>query len=135
MRVPDTTPEDTKALARGMLGKVDIIVFAGGDGTARDVHSVVGKKVPILGVPTGVKMFSGIFAASPPESAARLLVEFASGRARLEERDVMDLDEEAFRRDEVKPKHYGKALTPVVELLVQAQRSRRKLMRARPLRP
>lgn len=84
MKIPDTTSEDTKILAREMLEKVDIIVFAGGDGTARDVHSVLGKKVPILGVPTGVKMFSGVFAASP-ESAARVLVEFASGRARLEE--------------------------------------------------
>ncbi|MDI3476288.1 MAG: hypothetical protein PWQ79_1940 [Thermococcaceae archaeon] len=126
VKIPDTTSEDTKILAREMLGKVDILVFAGGDGTARDVHSVVGKKVPILGVPTGVKMFSGVFAASP-ESAARVLVEFAKGRARLEERDVMDLDEDAYRRDEVRPKHYGKALTPVVELLVQGAKEPQKV--------
>jgi predicted polyphosphate/ATP-dependent NAD kinase len=126
VEIPDTTSEDTKTLAREMLGKVDIIVFAGGDGTARDVYSAVGKEVPILGVPTGVKMFSGVFAASP-ESAARLLVEFASGKARLEERDVMDLDEEAFRRDEIKPKHYGKALTPVVELLIQGAKEPQKV--------
>jgi predicted polyphosphate/ATP-dependent NAD kinase len=118
VKIPDTTSDDTKELVRRMLGKVDIIVFAGGDGTARDVHSVVDKKVPILGVPTGVKMFSGVFAASP-EDAARLVVEFLRGSAELVERDVMDLDENAFRHDEVKPKPYGKALTPYAELLLQ----------------
>ncbi|WP_297419959.1 ATP-NAD kinase family protein [Thermococcus sp.] len=116
--IPDTTAKDTKELAGKMVDNVDIIVFAGGDGTARDVFSAVGKRVPILGVPTGVKMFSGVFASSP-EDAARLLVEFLKGNARLVERDVMDLDEEAFRHDEVKPKHFGKALTPYAELLLQ----------------
>ncbi len=118
IRIPDTTSEDTKELAGKMAEDVDVLVFAGGDGTARDVYSVVDRRVPILGVPTGVKMFSGVFAASP-ESAALLLVEFARGGARLEERDVMDLDEDAFRRDEIRPKHYGNAVTPVLELLIQ----------------
>jgi len=118
VEIPDTTAEDTRELAERMVGRVDIIVFAGGDGTARDVFSSVGKRTPILGVPTGVKMFSGVFASSP-EDAARLLVEFLRGNARLVERDVMDLDEEAFRHDEVKPRHYGKALTPYAELLLQ----------------
>jgi predicted polyphosphate/ATP-dependent NAD kinase len=126
VKIPDTTAEDTKTLAREMLGRIDVMVFAGGDGTARDIYSVIDKKVPILGVPTGVKMFSGVFAASP-ESAAGLLVEFAGGRARIEERDVMDLDEEAFRRDEIRPKHYGKALTPVVELLIQGAKEPQKV--------
>ena len=118
VRIPDTTGEDTKELARRMLGKVDLMVFAGGDGTARDVFSVVGDRIPILGIPTGVKMFSGVFAASP-EDAARLVVEFLRGNARLVERDVMDLDEDAFRHDEVRPRHYGRALTPYAELLLQ----------------
>ncbi len=118
VEIPDTTAEDTRELGGRMLGKADIIVFAGGDGTARDVFSAVGKKIPILGVPTGVKMFSGVFAFSP-EDAARLLIEFIRGNARIVERDVMDLDEEAFRHDEVKPRHFGKALTPYAELLLQ----------------
>jgi len=118
VRIPDTTDEDTKELARRMLGKVDLMIFAGGDGTARDVFSVLGDRVPILGIPTGVKMFSGVFAASP-EDAARLVVEFLRGNARLVERDVMDLDEDAFRHDEVRPRHYGRALTPYAELLLQ----------------
>ncbi len=118
VEIPDTAAEDTRELAGRMLGKADIIVFAGGDGTARDVFSAVGKRIPILGVPTGVKMFSGVFASSP-EDAARLLVEFIRGNAQIVERDVMDLDEEAFRHDEVKPRHFGKALTPYAGLLLQ----------------
>ncbi|WP_457752028.1 ATP-NAD kinase family protein [Thermococcus sp.] len=118
VRIPNTTDEDTKELARRMLGRVTLMVFAGGDGTARDVFSVVGDRAPILGIPTGVKMFSGVFAASP-EDAARLVVEFLRGNARLVERDVMDLDEDAFRHDEVRPRHYGRALTPYAELLLQ----------------
>ncbi len=118
VRIPDTTGEDTEELAARMAGTVDILVFAGGDGTARDVFKAVKRRIPILGIPTGVKMFSGVFAASP-ENAAKLLVEFLHGDARLVERDVMDLDEDAFRRDEVRPKHYGKALTPYVEILLQ----------------
>ncbi|CAD5243712.1 ATP-NAD kinase family protein [Thermococcus camini] len=118
VRIPDTDSEDTKELVKRMLDQVELIVFAGGDGTARDVFSVARRKVPILGVPTGVKMFSGVFAASP-EDAARLVAEFLKGNAELVERDVMDLDENAFRHDEVRPKHYGKALTPYAELLLQ----------------
>jgi len=121
VRIPDTSSEHTKRLAREMLGKVRLIVFAGGDGTARDVVSAVGKKVPILGIPTGVKMYSGVFAVSP-EKAAEVLVRFLRGEAKLEEREVRDIDEEAFRRDEVRAKTYGKALVPVVENLVQGSK-------------
>ncbi|MDV3103727.1 ATP-NAD kinase family protein [Thermococcus waiotapuensis] len=121
VKIPDTTSKDTKELARGMAEKVELLLFAGGDGTARDVVEVVDKKVPILGIPTGVKMYSGVFAASP-EDAARVLVEFIRGRAGLEEREVRDIDEEAYRKNEVKARTYGKALVPVVETLVQGSK-------------
>ncbi len=120
--IPDTTSHDTEELAMAMRdGRVELIAFAGGDGTARDVVRVVDKKVPVLGIPTGVKMFSGVFAASP-EGAAELLKSYLRGEASLVEREVMDLDEDAFRRDMVVPKHYGKALTPYVELLLQGSK-------------
>ena len=121
VRIPDTTPEDTKELARRMVGKVELLLFAGGDGTARDVSEAVDERVPVLGIPTGVKMYSGVFATSP-EDAARLLAEFLRGRARLEEREVRDIDEEAYRHDEVKAKTYGRALVPVVETLLQGSK-------------
>jgi len=121
VKIPDTSAEDTKRLAREMLGRVELIVFAGGDGTARDVVSTVGKSVPILGIPTGVKMYSGVFAVSP-EKAAEVLVRFLRGEARREEREVRDIDEDAFRRDEIKARTYGSALVPVVENLVQGSK-------------
>ncbi|WP_456421070.1 ATP-NAD kinase family protein [Thermococcus sp.] len=121
VEIPDTSSEDTKRLAREMLGKVELILFAGGDGTARDVMSAVGKSVPILGIPTGVKMYSGVFAVSP-EKAAEVLVKFLRGEARLEEREVRDIDEDAFRRDEIRARTHGSALVPVVENLVQGSK-------------
>jgi len=121
VRIPDTTSEDTKTLAKLMADKVDILVFAGGDGTARDVYLAVNRKVPILGIPTGVKMFSGVFASSP-EDAAKLLIEFLKGNARIVEREILDLDENAYRHDEIKAKLYGTALTPYLETLVQGSK-------------
>lgn len=121
VKIPDTSAEDTKKLAKEMLGRVELIVFAGGDGTARDVVSTVGKSVPILGIPTGVKMYSGVFAVSP-EKAAEVLVRFLRGEARREEREVRDIDEDAFRRDEIRARTYGSALVPVVENLVQGSK-------------
>ncbi|ASJ08695.1 ATP-NAD kinase [Thermococcus siculi] len=123
VRIPDTTSEDTRELAGAMVGKVDLLLFAGGDGTARDVVGVVDERVPVLGIPTGVKMYSGVFATSP-EDAARVLVEFLKGKARLEEREVRDIDEDAYRHDEVSARTYGKAIVPVVETLVQGSKER-----------
>lgn len=123
VRLPDTTPEDTKELAKRMAKAVELIIFAGGDGTARDILEAVEERVPVLGVPTGVKMYSGVFAYSP-EDAARVLIEFLKGNARLEEREVRDIDEEAYRRDEVRAKTYGTAIVPVVEALVQGNKER-----------
>ncbi|WP_297480249.1 ATP-NAD kinase family protein, partial [Thermococcus sp.] len=79
------------------------------------------RKVPILGIPTGVKMYSGVFAVSP-EKAAEVLAKFLRGEVKIEEREVRDIDEESFRRDEVRARTYGRALVPVVEGLVQGNK-------------
>ena len=122
VKIPDTSAEDTKVLAKEIVKNgAELLLFAGGDGTARDVTEAVDKDIPILGIPTGVKMFSGVFATSP-EDAARILVEFLKGNAKLEERPVMDLDENAYRRDRVKAKKFSEAITPIVEMLVQGSK-------------
>lgn len=112
---PGTPPDaaDTRAAARAMRDAgVDLIVFCGGDGTARDLLEALGDSVPVLGVPSGVKMHSGVFATTP-ESAGRilrLLVEGGLVRAGVAE--VRDLDEAALREGEVRPRYYGELAIP-----------------------
>jgi len=88
-----TTPEDTRSAARAMqTAAADLILFAGGDGTARDIVGVVGDKVPVLGIPTGVKMHSAVF-GNTPEAAGAMAVRFleSSGRMRVVPREVLDV--------------------------------------------
>ncbi|MET1102111.1 MAG: ATP-NAD kinase family protein [Pyrodictiaceae archaeon] len=94
-----TTALDTINTIRACLGHgAELVVFVGGDGTARDVMSVVkDEEVPILGVPAGVKMFSSLFAVSP-ERAAMALLEWVEGKASPCRLEVVDYDEEAYRR-------------------------------------
>ncbi|PLW68811.1 ATP-NAD kinase family protein [Pseudohalioglobus lutimaris] len=104
---------DTVAAARAICASgVDILLFAGGDGTARDIFDAVGQSLPVLGLPAGVKMHSGVFAVSP-EAAGELLLELArGGLVGLRSQEVRDIDEEAFRRDVVRSRFYGDMLVP-----------------------
>lgn len=118
-----TTPQDTKQAAGELLEKeVDIILFAGGDGTARDILEVIGKKIPLLGVPTGVKMHSAVF-ANTPEIGGRLVSRYLRGDLPLREAEVMDVDEEAFRRNELDTDLKGYGLSPYDPRWVQAAKS------------
>ncbi|MEM1858432.1 MAG: NAD(+)/NADH kinase, partial [Desulfurococcaceae archaeon] len=67
-----TRREDTIKAATKMRSSVDILVFVGGDGTARDICESVSTSLPVIGVPSGVKMYSSVFAVNPIV-AARLL--------------------------------------------------------------
>lgn len=117
-----TSAADTIAVARAMQGRVDLILFAGGDGTARDLLSAVGDTVPVLGIPAGVKMQSGVFAATP-EAAGDVIAAISSAeeRSRLQYRpsEVMDIDEDALRRGAISPRLFGYARVPFLPLLLQ----------------
>ncbi len=104
---------DTRAAARALLqAGIDLLLFVGGDGTARDIFDAVGDAVPVLGIPAGVKMHSGVFAVSP-EAAGELLRQLVrGGLVGLQAREVRDIDEEAFRHDVVKSRFYGEMLVP-----------------------
>lgn len=114
-----TTAADTKKAARLMLAeKVDLLLFCGGDGTCADIMSVVDKKIPILGIPAGVKMYSATF-ATKPEDICDVVGKFLDGKTSLEEAEVMDIDEEKFRRGSLKTSLAGYALVPRYRFFVQ----------------
>jgi len=111
-----TTADDTKNACRKFLAAgVEMIVFCGGDGTARDVFDVIGTRVPVLGIPAGVKMYSGVFAISP-QSAAELLQQ--SGTIPLRDTEVVDVDEGAYRDGALRTTLYGYAKTPYIMEMV-----------------
>ncbi len=115
-----TTAEDTRRAAREMrLLAVDLLLFAGGDGTARDIYEAVGAELPALGIPAGVKIHSAAYATSP-RSAGELAALYLQGRVpRLREAEVMDIDEEAFRQGAVAARLYGYLRVPYRPQLVQ----------------
>ncbi|RLE65630.1 MAG: ATP-NAD kinase [Thermoprotei archaeon] len=118
-----TTACDTKNACRLFLEKkVDIIVFVGGDGTARDVLTVVGQRVPVLGVPSGVKVYSSVFGVSP-EASARLLVLYLRGKCILRLAEVVDVDEEAFRKGLLSVKVFGYMKVPYEPLYLQSSKN------------
>jgi predicted polyphosphate/ATP-dependent NAD kinase len=114
-----TDAEDTRQVARRIGdSEVGLLVFCGGDGTARNVLEAVGMRVPVLGVPTGVKMHSAIFAVDP-RAAAKIAFGFLNGELPLREAEVMDVDEEAFRAGRVSAELHGYLLAPYEPHLIQ----------------
>lgn len=107
-----TTADDTRRLAAALRdADVALLLVVGGDGTLRAVHDVVGETIPVLGVPAGVKMHSGAFAARP-ETAGDVAAAFLSGDRRVVRADVADLDERAIREDRVAARLYGTVQVP-----------------------
>jgi predicted polyphosphate/ATP-dependent NAD kinase len=119
LRARPTTAEDTRRAVEEFTSiPVDLIVFVGGDGTARDVMDANKAGIPILGVPAGVKMYSAVFAVSP-EAAARIVARFAYTGLPVRMAEVMDVDEEAFRANRLSARLYGYLPTLYESRLVQ----------------
>ncbi|MFB6194994.1 MAG: ATP-NAD kinase family protein [Haloplanus sp.] len=115
----DTDAADTReAVAAFVDAGVDLVCFVGGDGTAADVAEAVGTEVPMLGVPAGVKVYSSVFAVSP-EDAADVIASFE----RTERREVLDIDEEAYRGGSVEPELRAVARVPVGEDLQSSKQT------------
>jgi len=118
-----TTAEDTVRAARQMADHgVDLILFAGGDGTARDIYKAIGQRIPALGIPAGVKIHSGVYAVTP-RHAGDVAVRFLEGKLKAQDAEVMDIDEDAFRRGTVTAKLLGYLRTPEDRRFVQRVKS------------
>ena len=109
------TPEITSAEVTAEFVKShepDLFLYAGGDGTTRDIVEALGDRdTPLVGVPGGVKMHSGCFATTP-KAAAEVVWSFVTGDLMVARTEVMDLDEEVYLKGEWKVRMYGEAFTP-----------------------
>jgi len=118
-----TTAEDTKEAAAALadLG-VDLLLFAGGDGTARDVYEAIDSRIPVLGIPTGVKIHSAVYAVTPA-AAGRLAASYLNGEAsETRDAEVMDIDEDAFREDRLSARLHGYMKIPYAQEYLQGSK-------------
>tara|TARA_B100001964_G_scaffold245508_1_gene332938 strand:- start:3147 stop:4238 length:1092 start_codon:yes stop_codon:yes gene_type:complete len=116
-----TTAKDTKKACIAFLKMgVDLILFSGGDGTAKDIVSVVKKRVPILGIPSGVKMHSSIFAINP-NTVKDLLCNFHN--MELSEGEILDVDEKSYQADHFNVQLFGYAITLKAPYRVQGRKN------------
>ena len=109
----ETNVEDTAEVVEEFLRQgAALILYAGGDGTTRDIVNALGEnRTPLVGVPGGVKMHSGCFAATP-RAAAEVVNAYQSGELMLANTEVMDLDEEVYQQGEWRVRMFGEAMTP-----------------------
>ncbi|MDP1519845.1 ATP-NAD kinase family protein [Porticoccus litoralis] len=120
----ETTPEDTEQVAAAMVSAgVDLLLFVGGDGTARNICNAVPAQQPVLGVPAGVKMQSGVYAITP-EAAGELVGLLVRGQlVDIRPQEVRDIDEQALREGRVKSRYYGELLVPGAGQFMQQVKS------------
>jgi predicted polyphosphate/ATP-dependent NAD kinase len=122
---PDKTTADDTLRAGGDMAalEVDLLLFAGGDGTARDIYQAIELSIPALGIPAGVKIHSGVYATTP-NRAAQLAKMYLSGRVKaFGELEVMDIDEEAFRLGRVSARLYGYLKVPLERRFTQGAKT------------
>lgn len=124
-----TESKDSELAAKALLtNDVDIILFAGGDGTARDIANVVVcnddyQQVPVLGIPAGCKIHSGVYAITPKAAGRIIELMVTKELVTLTDGDVMDIDESLFRQGIVKAKRYSEMKIPSELRFVQAVKS------------
>lgn len=120
----ELNPKNTEEAARKMVEEeVDLILFAGGDGTARNIFNAVGTSVPVIGIPAGVKIHSGVYANYPKAAGDVALHYLQADDRETKEAEVMDIDEEAFREGVVTARLYGYVNIPLEEELIQTTKS------------
>ncbi len=125
-----TTAADSRTGAVEIVAaRPDLLLFVGGDGTARDLLGAVGSSTPLLGVPSGVKMHSALFAATARAAGAVALDFLQAGdpAALLRDAEVMDRETAAGSVDQLSPRLYGMVRTPSLSFLVPGAKSSSRL--------
>ena len=119
-----TAGSDTSALGKRLLNEqADLLLFAGGDGTARDIYQAVGTELVCVGIPAGVKIHSPVYAKNPG-AAGKLAAMWMSGRIkRYEEKEVLDIDEDAYRSGHINTALYGYLKIPAERALTQNRKA------------
>jgi predicted polyphosphate/ATP-dependent NAD kinase len=119
-----TSASDTTAAARALADVgVELVLFAGGDGTARDVAAGLPSSAVALGIPAGVKMYSPVFAVGPNAAGALAAAWLDERGLPTADREVLDVDETQLRRARVEPQLYATIRVPYRAGRTQARKS------------
>jgi predicted polyphosphate/ATP-dependent NAD kinase len=120
---PETTGADSATATSALVAAgADLVVFVGGDGTARDVVAQLGATAAVVGVPAGVKMYSACFAVSP-EAAGSLAARWLTQGLPTRDAEVLDIDEDALRAGHIDLRLHALARVPVWASRTQARKS------------
>lgn len=120
----DSQPEDSyQTLEQFKKLDLDLILFSGGDGTARDVTKYIEFSIPAIGIPAGVKIHSGVYAKTPEAAGELALAYLKEAGLPLKEEEVIDIEENAFRRDEIVIAVYGYLKVPYDDSHLQSTKS------------
>lgn len=117
---PSTATDSEEAAAQLSQLGIDLLLFAGGDGTARNICNSVKPSTTVLGIPAGCKIHSGVYAITP-QAAGKVVAKMVRGElVSVQEAQVMDIDEVAFRSGTVRAKRYGEMQIPAELRYVQS---------------
>ncbi len=118
--VPSKAQDSEQAAAEISQLGVYLLLFAGGDGTARNICNSVNASTTVLGIPAGCKIHSGVYAITP-QAAGKVVAKMVRGElVSVQEAQVMDIDEVAFRTGTVRAKRYGEMQIPAELRYVQS---------------
>jgi len=117
---PSSSEDSKQAILELSSLNCDLVLFVGGDGTARDLFSSAPDQL-MIGIPGGVKIFSSCFLAHP-ENLLPLLTHGLYEGFNSNFEDVLDINEEKYRSGVLDISIYGAMKCPLVPHLLQGSK-------------